>query len=95
MTKAIQIRIDSKLKKEADRVFDELGLDTPTAIRMFLSKSVRTRSIPFELNNNLTENGFTPEFEDEILRASKEPSIGPFYSAEEAIEYLHKQTKRK
>ncbi len=93
MTKAIQIRIDSKLKKEADKVFDELGLDTPTAIRMFLNKAVRTRSIPFRLNNNLTENGFTPEFEREIIEAEKSPIVGSFHSAEEAIKFLHKNSK--
>lgn len=49
MTKAIQIRVDSKLKKDADMIFDDLGLDTPTAIRLFLKKVVVSKSIPFSL----------------------------------------------
>lgn len=95
MTKAIQIRIDDKLKRESDRILEHLGLDAPTAVRLFLRRVVMTKSIPFRIDSNLTENGFTPEFEDEIIKASREPSIGPFDSAEEAIAYLHKQVKKK
>ena len=91
MTKAIQIRIDQKLKKQVDIIFEDLGLDTPTAIRLFLKKVVATRSIPFDLKSAKTENGFTQEFENEILQASKEKEhIGPFKSAKEAIAALHK-----
>jgi addiction module RelB/DinJ family antitoxin len=97
MTKAIQIRLDPKLKKQADRILDNLGLDTPTAIRIFLRRVVVTRSIPFELNNgNLTENGFTPEFEDEVLRTLKEDeTIGPFHSAEAMIDSLNGRRVRR
>jgi len=94
MTKAIQIRVDQKLKQEADLIFADLGLDTPTAIRLFLKKVVVTRSIPFELKSMRTENGFTPEFEEEVLKASAEKEhIGPFKSAKAAIAALHKEVK--
>ena len=94
MTKAIQIRVDQKLKEDADLVFDSLGLDMPSAIRLFLKKVVVTKSIPFELKICVTENGFTPEFEDEVLAASLEKDqIGPFKSAREAIVNLHKTSK--
>ncbi len=95
MTKAYQIRIDEKLKKDSDKILAELGLDVSTAMRMFLHQVVATQSIPFSIRKNLTVNGFTEEFEDEILEAEKDESIGPFHSAEEAIAYLHKQVKKK
>ncbi len=86
MTKAIQIRVDEKLKKKVDIIFYDMGLDMPTAIRLFLKKVAVTKSIPFELKSSRTENGFTPEFEDEILKAATEKDqIGPFKSAKEAI----------
>lgn len=95
MTQAIQIRVDQKLKKQADLIFEDLGLDTPTAIRLFLKKVVTSKSIPFELKSTRTDNGFTPEFEEEILRVSSdEKSIGPFKSAKEAIAELHKKAKK-
>lgn len=94
MTKAIQIRVEEKLKKDADLIFDDLGLDTPTAIRLFLKKVVVSKSIPFDLKVSFTANGFTPEFEEEVLRASAEKEkIGPFSSAKKAITALHKHGK--
>ena len=95
MSKAIQIRVDDKLKRDADKVFDEIGLDAPTAIRLFLKKVVVTRSIPFDLKSGLTENSFTPEFENEVVKASKEIGlVGPFKSAKAAIAELHKHIKK-
>jgi DNA-damage-inducible protein J len=94
MNKAIQIRIDEKLKKQADLILEDLGLDTPTAIRLFLKKVVVSKSIPFELKSTISVNGFTDEFEGEILKASAEKQqIGPFNSAKAAITALHKKAK--
>ena len=36
----IQIRIDDELKEEAVKLFNELGLDLSTAIRLFLKQSI-------------------------------------------------------
>lgn len=94
MTQAIQVRIDSTLKKQADKVLDEIGLDLPTAIRLFLKKVVVTRAIPFELKSDLTVNGFTEEFENEVLEAAKEKDfIGPFDNMKDAIKALKKNIK--
>lgn len=94
MTKAIQIRIDENLKRQADLIFDDLGIDTPTAIRLFLRKVVVSKSIPFDLISTRTDNGFTPEFEEEVLKTEAEKGqVGPFKSAKEAIAELHKQVE--
>ncbi len=95
MTQAIQVRIDTTLKKQADKVLDDIGLDLPTAIRIFLKKVVVSKSIPFELTSSkLTVNGFTEEFENEVLEAEKEKDyIGPFDNAEDAIRALRKNIK--
>lgn len=47
MAKTIQVRIDDKLKESADALFSSLGLDTSTAIRMFLMASMENGGIPF------------------------------------------------
>lgn len=49
MTKTLQIRLNEDLRVEAENVLQEIGLDVPSAVRLFLSQVVRTRSIPFEL----------------------------------------------
>ena len=43
------IRTDIEIKKEAQRLFAEFGLDMTTAINMFLRQAVRTQAIPFPL----------------------------------------------
>ena len=43
----IQIRIDSDLREEAAKVFDELGLDLSSGIRMYLKAVAREQGIPF------------------------------------------------
>ena len=43
----LQIRIDDMLKKQADTLFSSLGLDTSTAIRIFLNASIENAGIPF------------------------------------------------
>lgn len=37
------------LRTEADGVLREIGLDMPSAVRIFLTKVVHTRGIPFDL----------------------------------------------
>lgn len=45
----MQVRIDDTLKAQASAVYDELGLDLPTAIRMFLKRSVVVGGVPFSM----------------------------------------------
>ena len=45
----IAVRVDDELKKEATAIFNELGLDMSTAVKLYLKQSVMTRSIPFEV----------------------------------------------
>ena len=46
-TTNMSFRVDKKLKKEADELFKNLGMNTSVAINMFLSQSVREQSVPF------------------------------------------------
>ena len=45
----LQLKIDSLMKKQADTLFAEIGLDTPTAIRIFLKRAIMHRGIPFDV----------------------------------------------
>ena len=57
----VQFRADKALKNEVTSIFESLGLDLPTAIRMFLARSRAVRGIPFEVT--------LPETEPQITRA--------------------------
>ena len=48
-TSIIQCRIDDKTKIEATEIYDKLGIDLSTAIRMFLKRSVIVNGIPFDM----------------------------------------------
>ncbi len=45
----INMRIDENLKKESDKIFDELGLTMSAAMTIFLKAVVRNNGIPFSL----------------------------------------------
>ena len=48
-TSVTQLRIDEDLKNQATAIFEELGLDLPTAVRMFLKRTVQQNGIPFSM----------------------------------------------
>lgn len=44
----LNVRIDDKVKKEAENVLDEMGMPMTTAVTIFLKTVARERRIPFE-----------------------------------------------
>lgn len=68
-TATIQIRIDSKTKRNAQKTFSKLGLDMSSGIKMYLNQVSIKQAIPFEIR---TENGFTQSQEREMIREARE-----------------------
>jgi len=66
MASTIQVRVDDDLKKKSDLLFKELGTDTTTAIRMFLTQAVATNGFPFEIKK-VVRNPYDSLSEDEML----------------------------
>lgn len=50
-TSAINIQIDSNVKKEATLVLTDLGLSMSSAINLFLKQVIKKNGIPFEVTN--------------------------------------------
>lgn len=50
-TSAINIQVDSDVKKDATLVLSELGLSMSSAINIFLKQVVKRNGIPFEVTN--------------------------------------------
>lgn len=44
----LQIRVDTKLKARAAKVFQKMGLSTSDAIRLFLAQAVEDKAMPFQ-----------------------------------------------
>ena len=48
----VQIRVDDKLKDDVSAIFDQLGLDLSTAVRIFFKRTVAEQGIPFTMKLN-------------------------------------------
>lgn len=47
----MQIRIDSEVKDKVSKLYNNLGLDLSTAVRLFFNKSLSVSNIPFDIVN--------------------------------------------
>ena len=67
-TENINIRVEPKLKEEAEETLEDLGMNMADAITVFLKQVVMTESIPFEIKK--------PRYNEETLQAMKDVKKG-------------------
>ena len=87
-TTSMNIRMDSEIKKQAQELFAQFGLDMTTAINMFLRQSIREQGIPFQLKIN-TPNQVTLEAFEKGERLINDPNAQRFSSVEALFEELN------
>ena len=46
---SMSIRLDSKVKEQAQQVFNHLGMDMTTAINIFLRQAIQYQGLPFDV----------------------------------------------
>ncbi|HHU3795065.1 TPA: type II toxin-antitoxin system RelB/DinJ family antitoxin [Streptococcus agalactiae] len=89
----VAVRVDAQLKDEATKLFQSLGLDMSTAVKMFLIQSVKTQSIPFEIKNKsfISDEEFQKLVELNSkgirVRADDPESVKEFLGDEDFSEY--------
>ena len=69
MNTTLQIRVDKNTKKQAQKVFKEMGLDMSSGVKLFLQRVVNTETLPFEI---ITKNGYTRAQERTMLKETKQ-----------------------
>ena len=81
----IQVRVDDKVKADADALFSALGLDTSTAVRIFIAAALENNGIPFavKLPRERRPNA-------ELRKAMEDIELernlhGPYSTGEEAV----------
>ena len=86
MASTIQVRVDDDLKTRSDALFKDLGTDTTTAIRMFLTQALAVNGFPFEIKRvsanpykSLTEH----EMLDKLEKSREHASQGKYRNATE------------
>ena len=55
----VQVKIDAETKTDVTNIYESLGLDLPTAIRIFFKKSIAVGGLPFELRNDSISERWT------------------------------------
>lgn len=81
-TTNINVRVDENLKKNADKLFSDLGMNMSTAINIFLTQAVETDSIPFPIRRY---NAETIKAMAEIEEMKKNPDNYKSYSTAEEM----------
>lgn len=69
MNSTIQVRVNAKTKRKVANIFQSLGMDMSTGIKIYFERVIEEKGIPFRLR--LTENGYTPEQEEKLLAIVK------------------------
>jgi len=52
---SLHVRVDSKLKSDAEKLFSDIGLNTSAAVNIFLKQAVNSGGLPFKLESTDTE----------------------------------------
>ena len=69
----MHIRVNPEIKANVEPILAAIGLSFSDVFNLTLNQIYLKRRIPFELSSiRLTENGYTPDFEAELLSASEE-----------------------
>lgn len=86
MASTIQVRVEDDLKKKSDALFKDLGTDTTTAIRMFLTQAVAANGFPFEIRRQAEQNPYASMTEEAMLaKLQKSREQGRYRAADDVI----------
>jgi len=78
----LQIRVDDTLKQNADLLFSSLGMDTSTAVRIFLNAAIENGGIPFAVKHKEISESLREAVYDSRNRRNLN---GPFDNAADAV----------
>ena len=85
-TTNLNVRVDETLKKNAEELLNDLGMNMSTAVNVFLRQRVRVHGIPFEIKADVPN----AETLEAISDVKNERNLhGPFNSVDELMEDLN------
>ena len=83
-TTNLTVRLDSKLKQDAETLFNELGMTLSGAVNVFLRQAVRVQGIPFEIRRE-KPNRTTLAAMKEAVALAKDPKSKTYASVAEMM----------
>jgi addiction module RelB/DinJ family antitoxin len=69
-TTTINVRIGAREKMAASKLFARMGMDTSTAVKLFINRSIQEQALPFQPRLKMTPAQFKAEV-DWALKHSK------------------------
>ncbi|MDA3925664.1 MAG: type II toxin-antitoxin system RelB/DinJ family antitoxin [Kiritimatiellae bacterium] len=83
MTTTISTRIDVEKKRQAEELFNELGLTLSTAINLFINEAIAYQGIPFELRRRGQKNQEMLDAMAEAKHLSRDPHAKRYTDVDE------------
>ena len=75
----LQVRVDRGLKEQTAAIYDAIGIDLPTAIRMFFKRTVMVGGLPFEgrliMHGNAAQSAFATMRQKVEAAQEEEPTL--------------------
>lgn len=75
----IQVRVDRGLKEQTAAIYDAIGIDLPTAIRMFFKRTVMVGGLPFDgkliMRDNAAQRAFASMRQKVEMSQEDEPTL--------------------
>jgi len=84
MSSTITIRVEENVKKEANNIFKEVGMDMSTAINIYLKQVIRSNGIPFPISADIP-NAVTLN----AIKEAEKGEMASFSSIDELMEDLN------
>ncbi|MDO4548181.1 MAG: type II toxin-antitoxin system RelB/DinJ family antitoxin [Clostridia bacterium] len=82
-TTSVTIRMDENLKRQAESLFNEMGMNMTTAITLFTKAAVREGRIPFEIK---VDPFYSERNTARLIRAARDMDEGRNCAPHEAAE---------
>lgn len=94
MTSNLTMRIDTRLRRDAEALFNELGMPISTALTIFLRQAVREQAMPFNVGLRDVPNGDTIAAIAEAEAAIKDPAAKR-YSYQDYLKHMQEICEEK
>jgi len=72
MTTNITVRIDEEVKRDAETLFEKLGMSFSGAINIFIRQAIREQAIPFSIRLKTAEEKYNEYFTPSVLKELEE-----------------------
>lgn len=95
-TTLVQFRCDADLKNKTAELYEGLGLDLPSAFRLFMKRSLQVQGLPFPVSMNVTrpravEEMSGAEFDVMLEKGYQQAMMGQGRPAEEVFRDLEQK----